>query len=92
MRKYTMEQEERQTLLNLIQHVSDANIQLMSQKASNSKKRRRQAETATMEENIARMKQNLAEKEAEIGRLWMKLVELQERERELTARSSGVCD
>lgn len=89
MRDYAAEQEHRQNLLNTIQYVSSTNIQLMSDSASSSRRNRRRTDTADMSTTIDQLQRQLAEKEAVIGRLWNKLAELQERERELEAQTQG---
>lgn len=88
MRQYTAEQQERQRMLSYIEYASRNDVQLMSASASNSRERRRRGGGSDMQQEIDTLKQQMSEKEAAIGRLWNKLAELQERERELTAKSS----
>ena len=89
MRDYATEQEQRQNLLNTIQSVSSSNIQLMSASASSSRRNRQRTDTTDMRTTINELQRQLTEKEAVIGRLWNKLAELQERERELEAQTQG---
>lgn len=88
MRDYTAEQESRQNLLNTIEYVSSIDVQLMSRSTSSSMMRRGLPLNLDINVRVAQLTQELSEKEAAIGRLWNKLAELQERERELMLRSS----
>lgn len=86
MREYSADQQDRQNLLDTIQRVSSTDIQLMSASASSARRNRRKGDTTDMNTMREELQRQLNEKDAMIGRLWYKLAELQERERELQAQ------
>lgn len=58
----------------------------MSASASSARRNRQKADSTDMNIMIEELQRQLNEKDAMIGRLWYKLAELQERERELKAQ------
>lgn len=86
MRDLTDEQENYQNLINAIQDASAVDVQLMSNSASSSRRRRGRRDAGNMNRRVEELQTQLSAKEVAIGRLWNKLAELQEKERELTAQ------
>lgn len=85
MRDFAAEQQQHQNLLDLVRNASPAEVQLMSASASSASLNRQLAEPPDINTTVDDLQRQLIENEAAIGRLWLELADLQERERELKA-------
>ncbi|RMJ07399.1 hypothetical protein CDV36_013006 [Fusarium kuroshium] len=77
------EQEELDAIVLFIDRIERQNQDQMSQSASSAKRRRRKAAAKTVEEEREDYERRRAEKQDIIGRLWQKIHDLQEQEKQL---------
>lgn len=74
------EQEELNEILAFIDTIEQADLSQMSGSASSARSRRRKAKVKSVEEEKAYYERRRAEKEENIGQMWMKISDLQEQE------------
>ncbi|TWU71832.1 hypothetical protein ED733_002250 [Metarhizium rileyi] len=87
MREYTAKQIERQHLVEVAELTSKVDRQLLTAATSSSRQRRGLEAAEDMNGRVTALQKEIAEKDEVIGRLWYKLAELQEKERELTKKA-----
>jgi replicative DNA helicase len=86
------EQTELDGILLYIDSLSRDNMQQMSRSASSAKRKRNKAGVRPVDEEKQAYEERRAEKQENLGRLWMKIHELQELERELEKGVEGSGD
>jgi len=77
------EQRELDDILLFLSAIEQANLQQISGSASSARSRRNKVKAKSVEEEKKDYERRRAEKQESIGRLWMKIHDLQEQEKEL---------
>ncbi|EXK77990.1 hypothetical protein FOQG_17319 [Fusarium oxysporum f. sp. raphani 54005] len=81
------EQQELDAIVLFIDNIEQQNQDQMSQSASSAKRRRKKAAAMSLEEEKKDYERRRAAKQDSLGRLWQKIHDLQEQERELLKKN-----
>jgi Asp-tRNA(Asn)/Glu-tRNA(Gln) amidotransferase C subunit len=87
MEELGKEQQELDDILGFIGRINDADLEQMSGSASSARNKRNKEKARSAAEVKEEHERRRAEKEANIGRMWEKIHDLQEQERKLKANT-----
>ncbi len=87
MKELNEEQRELDDILRFIDSIENAELEQMSGSASSARNRRNKDMAKSMIKEKEEYERKRADKEANIGRMWEKIYDLQEQERNLQAKN-----
>jgi len=87
MKELDEEQRELDDILRFIDSIENAELEQMSGSASSARNRRNKDMAKSMIKEKEEYERKRADKEANIGRMWEKIYDLQEQERNLQAKN-----